>query len=93
MLLALSTAMANTGEPELLASCYRTCLQLAEEHAIETISFPSISTGAYRYPIQEAAQIAFNEVRAQFESEGKVQEVVFVLFSQADYQVYSAVLR
>jgi len=81
------------GEAELLASCYRTCLQLAEEREAKTISFPSISTGAYRYPIQEAAGIALGSVREHLESEGKkLGQVTFVLFSEADYRVYASCL-
>jgi len=77
-------------EPELLASCYRTCLRLAEEHGIATIAFPSISTGAYGYPIREAAQIALGEVKRHLSGEGgSVRQVTFVLFSEADYRVYS----
>jgi O-acetyl-ADP-ribose deacetylase (regulator of RNase III) len=77
-------------EPELLASCYRTCLQLAEKQGIITIAFPSISTGAYGYPIREAAQIALGEVRRHLAGErGTVRQVTFVLFSEADYRVYS----
>jgi O-acetyl-ADP-ribose deacetylase (regulator of RNase III) len=77
-------------EPELLALCYRKCLELADEHAAKTISFPSISTGAYRYPIRDAARIAVREVLRHLEQpDAKVQEVVFVLFSESDYEVYS----
>ncbi|MCU1274965.1 MAG: Appr-p processing domain protein [Bryobacterales bacterium] len=81
-------------EPELLASCYRKCLELADEHDVKTISFPSISTGAYGYPIREAARIAVGETRHYLERPGTtVQEVIFVLFSQADYEIYSECLR
>src|SRR5438067_1157337 len=70
------------GEPELLASCYRTCLALAEQHAIETIAFPSISTGAYGYPIRDAAQIALRETTRHLRLEKSVvSQVVFLLFS------------
>src|SRR2546421_11359617 len=50
------------GEPELLASCYRTCLELAETHGAAKVSFPSISTGIYGYPMDDAAAIALGEV-------------------------------
>ena len=77
-------------EPGLLTSCYRTCFQLAEEQGIITIAFPSISTGAYGYPIREAAQIALGETRRHLAAEGgTVRQVTFVLFSEADYLVYS----
>jgi O-acetyl-ADP-ribose deacetylase len=81
------------GEAELLASCYRTCLNLAEEHALQTIAFPSISTGVYGYPVGEAARIALREVTQHLQQEtAKVIEVKFVLFSEADYQVYAGCL-
>ena len=85
-------------EPELLASCYRRCLELADARAVNTISFPSISTGAYRYPAEQAAAIAIAEVRTYLErqdvkvKEGKVKEVIFVLFDQRTYDVYAEVL-
>jgi O-acetyl-ADP-ribose deacetylase (regulator of RNase III) len=81
------------GEPELLGSCYRACLALAEQHAIETIAFPSISTGAYGYPIREAAQIALRETTRHLRLEkSAVSQVVFLLFSDADYKVYASAL-
>jgi O-acetyl-ADP-ribose deacetylase len=81
------------GEAELLASCYRTCLTLAEEHAVQSIAFPSISTGVYGYPVGEAARIALREVTQHLQQETtKVIEIKFVLFSEADYQVYASCL-
>lgn len=79
------------GEPELLASCYRKCLEMADERAVQTISFPAISTGVYGYPIEEAAKIAIREVKAHLEKpDTSVQEVVFVLFGR---QAFDAVAR
>jgi O-acetyl-ADP-ribose deacetylase (regulator of RNase III) len=81
------------GETELLASCYRTCLRLAEERNAIVISFPSISTGVYGYPIQEAAPIALREViRHLGRSDSTLREVVFVLFARGDYDVYTRAL-
>jgi len=81
------------GEPELLASCYRTCLALAEERAVQTITFPSISTGAYGYPIRDAARIALTETMRHLRLEAtRVSQVVFVLFSEGDYRVYASTL-
>lgn len=78
------------GEPELLASCYRTCLALAEERDTATITFPSISTGAYGYPIEEAAVIATRTVAEHLSrEETKIREAIFVLFTRADYDVYA----
>jgi O-acetyl-ADP-ribose deacetylase (regulator of RNase III) len=79
------------GEAELLASCYRTCLRMAEERGAVSISFPSISTGAYGYPMAEAARIALDAVNAHLaNSETTLKEIVFVLFGEAAYAVYSA---
>jgi O-acetyl-ADP-ribose deacetylase (regulator of RNase III) len=81
------------GEPELLASCYRKCLALAEERAVRTISFPAISTGVYGYPMEEAARIAIAEVKAHFEEpEARLERVVFVMFGKAAYETYQRVL-
>jgi len=82
------------GETELLASCYRTCLALAEEREIETITFPSISTGAYGYPIKDAAGIALREVARHLQQEtNKLRQVFLVLFSEADLRVYTNCLE
>jgi O-acetyl-ADP-ribose deacetylase (regulator of RNase III) len=81
------------GEAGLLASCYRTCLAMAEERNVRTISFPAISTGVYGYPLAEAAEIAIREVTAHLEGERNLEEVLFVLFGQAAYQTYARVLR
>ena len=81
------------GEPELLASCYRTCLKLAEEQGIHTIAFPSISTGIYGYPIRDAARIALGEIQRHLSHEGAVEQVTVVLFSEADYRVYTSCLE
>jgi len=81
-------------EPELLTSCYRMCLALAEKHAIRSITFPSISTGAYRYPIRDAAQIALQETTRHLRTETSgVSQIVFVLFSEADYRAYATILN
>jgi O-acetyl-ADP-ribose deacetylase (regulator of RNase III) len=78
------------GEPALLASCYKSCFVLAEQHSVNTISFPSISTGAYGFPIREAAGIALEEVRRALSQDGGVtREVTIVLFSEADYKAYA----
>jgi O-acetyl-ADP-ribose deacetylase (regulator of RNase III) len=82
------------GEPELLASCYRTCMQLAGERGLATIAFPSISTGIYRYPAGEAAGIALRTVASFLSQPGSsVQEATFVLFDQATHDLYEEALR
>jgi O-acetyl-ADP-ribose deacetylase (regulator of RNase III) len=81
------------GEPELLASCYRKCLELAEEREVRTISFPAISTGVYGYPVEDAARIAIGEVRAYFaKPEARVEQVILVVFGQAAHKTYRRVL-
>jgi O-acetyl-ADP-ribose deacetylase (regulator of RNase III) len=81
------------GEAELLASAYRTCLELASERGARSISFPAISTGIYGYPIEEAARIAIDTACAYLDGPGSVEEVVFVLFGKSAYDVFSRVLR
>lgn len=81
------------GEPDLLAACYRKCLELAEERQVRAISFPAISTGVYGYPLQEAAGIAIGEVKAHLgKADVGVQEVIFVLFGRQAYEVYSSAI-
>src|SRR4030043_812844 len=83
----------NRGEAELLASAYRESLKLATDYKLKSISFPSISTGAYGYPVSEAAEVALNTVIA-FLRDGLtfLQEVVFVLYDSRTYHAYSAKL-
>ena len=81
------------GEPELLASCYRKCLEMAEERGARTITFPAISTGVYGYPLEEAAAVALREVKAHLEKDDtKLEQVAFVLFGKAAYEVYARLL-
>jgi O-acetyl-ADP-ribose deacetylase len=78
------------GESEQLASCYRACLELAEQHGLRTISFPAISTGVYGYPLEEAAGIALETVAEHLrKSESGVRDVLMVLFDQGSYDVYA----
>ncbi len=79
----------HSGERELLTSCYVTCLNLASDRGVKTISFPSISTGIYGYPIDEAAEIAVRTV-AGFLSEhrGSIHTVKLVQFSTGDHEIY-----
>ena len=82
------------GEPEQLASCYRTCLTLAEERDVATISFPAISTGVYGYPAADAARIALREVRAHLERpDAKVRTAIFVLYGREAYEIYAALVN
>jgi O-acetyl-ADP-ribose deacetylase (regulator of RNase III) len=75
-------------EAELLKQAYRNSLKLAAARGLKTVAFPSISTGAYGYPVEDASQIAVKTVKDFLEKEDKLDLVVFVLFSERDFQVY-----
>jgi O-acetyl-ADP-ribose deacetylase (regulator of RNase III) len=76
------------GESELLAEAYLNSLRLAVSGRLKTIAFPSISTGAYRYPIEKASRIALTTVKEFLEREDKLDKVVFVLFTRHDLEIY-----
>jgi len=80
------------GEPERLASAYSACLKLAAEHGVETVTFPSISTGVYGYPLNEAAPVALATVAAELARDTPVKEVTFVLFDRPTYDAYQQAL-
>lgn len=83
----------NRGEAELLASAYRESLKLASDNGLKSIAFPSISTGAYGYPVAEAAKVALETVITFLRSEStSLEEVVFVLYDAKTYQTYTAEL-
>ena len=81
------------GEDKLLADCYCNSLSLAEQHGIQTVAFPAISTGVYRFPLERATQIAVTETVRHLERGGSMQKVVFVCFSGRAYEAYTAVLQ
>ncbi len=84
----------NSGEPELLASAYRESLKVAVENNLSSVSFPSVSTGAYGYPVAEAAKVAIETVASFLrEQSTSIREVVFVLFDSATLESYSSALR
>ncbi len=83
----------GSGEPEKLASAYRESLKLAAANNLASIAFPSISTGAYGYPLEAAARIAVGEVVKFLARPGSVKEVVFVLFNAETCDAYTAALR
>ena len=77
------------GEDELLGNAYRNSLLLAAGHHIRTIAFPSISTGAYGFPVDRASKIAFDTVSGFLKNDSPLEEVRFVVYSQEDYEVYA----
>ena len=83
----------NNGEPELLAGAYRTCLELAVEHDCPSIALPSLSTGAYRYPIDLAARVALRTAIDFLEQHGRPELVRFVLFGEGAYGAFAAALE
>ncbi len=82
----------NQNESELLYSAYYNSLELAREYGLKTISFPSISTGGYGYPIKEAVKIAIKAVLDFLDNSMDIEEVKFILFSELDYEIYEKYL-
>lgn len=79
-------------EDQLLAGCYRNSLELARQHRIRSIAFPSISTGAYRFPSELAAKIAIETVTAFLETDDEIRKVVFCCFGEDAAQIYRSIL-
>jgi len=78
------------GEDALLAACYRSCLALAAEHKLKSIAFPSISTGAYGFPLERAADIALREADDFLSRDQTMEKVIFVCFGARAYEVYES---
>jgi len=83
----------GAGEAELLASCYRRSLELADQHRVRSLAFPAISTGIYGYPLEAAARVALQTVRAHLAQGSALEEVVFCCFSAGDLAVYERLLQ
>ena len=83
----------RAGEPELLASCYRSCFELAREVSVKSIAFPAISCGVYGYPIPEAARIAVREARAALDKSKDIRRILFVCFTDEVAAAYEEALR
>ena len=81
------------GEADLLAAAYRRCLELAVEHKCQSVAFPSLSTGAYRYPTDLAARTALSTVIDFLKTNGKPQLVRFVLFTEGIHGAFAAALE
>ena len=76
------------GEPELLASCYRSCFAIAHEKGLRTLAFPAISCGIYGYPIPEATAIALSETRAALAANPEIEKVIFACFGDEVFGAY-----
>ena len=79
-------------EAELLANCYRNSLGLAEEHGIDSVAFPALSTGAFSYPVEEATEVALRTVLESAKDLQNVRLIRFVLFGEEEREVYERVL-
>jgi O-acetyl-ADP-ribose deacetylase len=78
----------SRNEKELLAGCYRNSLKLASEYGLKSIAFPSISTGAYRFPIEIASEIALQKISDFLQSNETIEKVIIVCFSKDDFEIY-----
>lgn len=81
------------GEDELLASCYRNCFRLMVENNLKSIAFPSISTGAYGFPVERASRIAVREIAGFLAGNNTVERVVVVCFGQRVYDAYMEAIK
>jgi O-acetyl-ADP-ribose deacetylase (regulator of RNase III) len=79
-------------EDQLLANCYRNSLEMAIENDVKTIAFPSISTGAYHFPLDRAAGIAVREVKNFLEKNDDLEKVIFIAFDDKTYKIYKDIL-
>ena len=80
-------------EDSLLANCYKNSLEMAIENDVKTIAFPSISTGAYRFPLKRAAEIAVREVKDFLNKNDELEKVIFVAFDDETYNTYKSILN
>lgn len=83
----------RSGEPVALSECYTNSLRIAAEKGLRSVAFPSISTGAYGYPVSEASRVAIRAVKGYVEREGVPAEVTFVLYSENDFKRYMEALE
>ena len=83
----------HRGEDELLAGCYRSSLALAEQHGVKTIAFPSISTGAYGFPMERAAHVAVTEIKTFLERKSSIEKVLLVCFGKGAFEIHRQAVR
>lgn len=79
-------------EPELLASCYRSCFELAHAHNLRTLAFPAISCGVYGFPIDLAVEIALRETQAELSSSDIIEKITFTCFDDVVHESYTRAL-
>lgn len=84
---------SGSKEDKLLADCYRNSLALACENGVKTIAFPSVSTGAYRFPMERASKIAVREMRDFLETHPEMEEIIIVCFGEEVFQAYEKALK
>ncbi len=82
-----------SGEDGMLSKCYRNSLKLAVKNGVRTIAFPSISTGAYGFPVEKAAKIAMREIAGFLEKNGTIEKVLVVCFNEEAFRSYSGALE
>ncbi len=83
----------NANEDELLARCYRNSLTLAADNGLKSIAFPSISTGAYGFPMDQAARIAIREIRAFLNENAAIENVLLVCFGNEAFEIHQSAFR
>jgi O-acetyl-ADP-ribose deacetylase len=82
----------NHDEHELLASCYRNCFALARKQSLRTLAFPAISCGIYRFPVDQAVEIAVRETVAELNTNDSIEKVIFACFGDEVFSAYQLVL-
>ena len=80
-------------EDELQENCYKNCLELAESYGINSIAFPAISTGVYRFPIERATRIAFLEIKKFLSIKSSIEKITFACFNDEIYRIYLKVMN
>ncbi len=83
----------NSGEPELLSSCYRNTFRLMDEYDLKTIALPAISTGAYRFPMDQAARIALREACTALQTYPDIERIAFVCFNSQCMDAYQKAMK
>ena len=83
----------NHGEAEMLRSCYQSCMNLAAQYRCETVSFPSISTGIYKYPVEEASIIALETIKNFHDPEQIIKKITIVCFDSVTKEAYDIALK